>query len=212
MVDEVFLLQMSQVAAARAEGLALTVAQVFGVGHAEGANSRQRAHLGAPQQHALLVDPHALALWATRQVEVTREHVPRISPVAVERVGCRAATALVQFAAGFCPTRIVSFIRPTGIEVHKASFKAHARAEFVGGAGRGRPARRAGATPVTSALGAEDGWGCPATGPANWSSALGDGDSTCRASTLVARSRAEPLLTHFADKPLRVHHLGAIGV
>ena len=34
-----------------------------------------------------------------------------------------------------------------------------------GGAGRGVPARRAGATPVTSALGAEDGWGNPAPGP-----------------------------------------------
>ena len=29
----------------------------------------------------------------------------------------------------------------------------------AGGAGRGFPARRAGATPVTGALGAEDGWG-----------------------------------------------------
>ena len=35
----------------------------------------------------------------------------------------------------------------------------------AGGAGRGIPARRAGASPVTSALGAEDGWGNPATGP-----------------------------------------------
>ena len=35
----------------------------------------------------------------------------------------------------------------------------------AGGAGRGIPARRAGATPVTSVLGAEDGWGYPATGP-----------------------------------------------
>ena len=29
-----------------------------------------------------------------------------------------------------------------------------------------RPARRAGATVVTSAFGAEEGWGCRATGPA----------------------------------------------
>jgi hypothetical protein len=36
----------------------------------------------------------------------------------------------------------------------------------VGGRERGRPARRAGATPVTSALGAENGWGCSRTGPA----------------------------------------------
>ena len=35
----------------------------------------------------------------------------------------------------------------------------------AGGAGRGIPARRAGAIPVTSGLGAEDGWGSPATGP-----------------------------------------------
>jgi hypothetical protein len=35
----------------------------------------------------------------------------------------------------------------------------------AGGAGRGIPARRAGASPVTSAFGAEDGWGNPATGP-----------------------------------------------
>jgi hypothetical protein len=35
----------------------------------------------------------------------------------------------------------------------------------AGGAGRGIPARRAGATPVISALGAEDGWADPATGP-----------------------------------------------
>jgi hypothetical protein len=36
----------------------------------------------------------------------------------------------------------------------------------AGGRGRGRPARRAGPTAVTSALRAEDGWGCPRTGPA----------------------------------------------
>ena len=36
----------------------------------------------------------------------------------------------------------------------------------AGGAGRGRPARRAGPPAVTRALRAEDGWGCPATGPA----------------------------------------------
>ena len=35
----------------------------------------------------------------------------------------------------------------------------------AGGAGRGIPARRAGATPATSGFGAEDGWGDPATGP-----------------------------------------------
>ena len=39
----------------------------------------------------------------------------------------------------------------------------------AGGAGRGLPARRAGATLVTSGLGAEDGWGDPATGPASLS-------------------------------------------
>jgi hypothetical protein len=37
---------------------------------------------------------------------------------------------------------------------------------LAGGAGRGRPARAAGATPVARACGAEHGWGCPATGPA----------------------------------------------
>ena len=36
----------------------------------------------------------------------------------------------------------------------------------AGGAGRGRPARRAGPSAMTSACRAEDGWGCPATGPA----------------------------------------------
>jgi len=38
---------------------------------------------------------------------------------------------------------------------------------FLGtfGAGRGLPTRRAGATLVTNAFGAEDGWGNPATGP-----------------------------------------------
>jgi hypothetical protein len=35
----------------------------------------------------------------------------------------------------------------------------------TGGRRRGRPARRAGASPVTSAFGAEDGWGCRRTGP-----------------------------------------------
>lgn len=115
-------LQMSQVAAARVEGLALTVAQVFGVGHAEGANSRQRAHLGAPQQDALLADPNAFSIRAARQVEVAREDVARISGIALERVGSPTATALVQLTAGLCPTRIVSFIRPTRIEVHKGSF------------------------------------------------------------------------------------------
>src|SRR5688572_7596183 len=35
-----------------------------------------------------------------------------------------------------------------------------------GGAGRGLPDRRAGASPVIRVVGAEDGWGDPATGPA----------------------------------------------
>jgi hypothetical protein len=35
----------------------------------------------------------------------------------------------------------------------------------AGGARRGRPARRAGPSAVTSAFRAEDGWGCRATGP-----------------------------------------------
>jgi len=38
--------------------------------------------------------------------------------------------------------------------------------ERVGGAGWGRPARRAGASPLRVFSGAEDGWGNPATGPA----------------------------------------------
>jgi hypothetical protein len=73
------LLEMPEVAAARVEGLALAVAKVFGVRHSEGANSRQRAHLGAPQEDALLAYPHALAVGAPRQVEVARDDVARVA-------------------------------------------------------------------------------------------------------------------------------------
>ena len=119
--DQVLLLQMSEVAAAWVEWLALAVAQVFGVGDTERTDGRQRAHLGAPQQDALLADPHALPIGASGQVEVAREDVARIPGLAFERVGSAASAALVQLTAGFRPTRIVSFIRPTGIEVHELS-------------------------------------------------------------------------------------------
>jgi hypothetical protein len=46
------------------------------------------------------------------------------------------------------------------------NFTCVATEAFSGGwRGRGIPARRAGATHVTGAFGAEDGWGNPATGP-----------------------------------------------
>ena len=54
----------------------------------------------------------------------------------------------------------------TGRSPSRSPCAGRATFALAGGAGRGRPARAAGATPVTRAFGAEHGWGCPATGPA----------------------------------------------
>ena len=81
---------------------------------------------------------------------------PLLEPAAHERV-CTASDQMEKMAAGACCDGL------TGAP-HESMFEL---TPFLpaGGAGRGLPARRAGATPVTDAFGAEDGWGDPATGP-----------------------------------------------
>jgi len=171
-LDQPLFFQVSQVAAIRVERAVLTVAEIAGGHDAEGADGSEGANLRAAQPDVAVSRPDTLAVWTTGQIDVAREDVSRFEPLAIARVAQPTATASAEFA-----TVIVAVARSSvqrGSKSIETSFEEHARAELAGGAGRGRPARRAGATPVTSAVGAEDGWGCPATGPASLSSALGD--------------------------------------
>jgi hypothetical protein len=64
----------------------------------------------------MLAEPHAFAVWAARSIEITSEHVARVTRVSFERIGRGASTALAEFA-----TIVVSVawvIIPTRIEVH----------------------------------------------------------------------------------------------
>ena len=83
--------------------------------------------------------PDTLAFRAARQIEVAREHVARITRVALARIGRPAATALVQLATGF-PTRSSRSSVQRG---SKSMTLPLLMRELAGGAGRGRPARRA---------------------------------------------------------------------
>ncbi|MBS1816805.1 MAG: hypothetical protein JSU08_02650 [Acidobacteria bacterium] len=64
----------------------------------------------------MLAEPDALAVRAARQIEITSEHVTRVTRVAFERIGRNASTALAEFA-----TIVISVARviiPTRIEIH----------------------------------------------------------------------------------------------
>jgi hypothetical protein len=64
----------------------------------------------------VLAEPHTLSVRAARQIEITSEHVTRVTRVAFEWIGRDASTALAEFA-----TIVVSVARviiPTRIEIH----------------------------------------------------------------------------------------------
>ncbi|HUE87466.1 MAG TPA: hypothetical protein VMO26_15430 [Vicinamibacterales bacterium] len=66
--------------------MAPAVPEVVGVHDAERAGRRKRPRFRAAQENAVLAEPHALAVWAARQVEVAREHLTRVARVSFERV------------------------------------------------------------------------------------------------------------------------------
>ena len=74
----------------------------------------------------------------------------------------------------------------------------------AGGAGRGLPTRRAGATLVTSGLGAEDGWGDPATGPASFIASLINDSPTYPAANFFVRIECLLRRTQFFGHVLQV--------
>ena len=84
---ELLFTQVAEFAAAWVEGVAPAVLEVVGMHDAERAGRRQRPRLRASQQNAVLAEPDVLAVWATRQVEITREHLTRIARVSFERIG-----------------------------------------------------------------------------------------------------------------------------
>ena len=107
---------MPQFAAPRVEGVAPAVPEVVGVHDAERAGRRQCPRFRAAQENAVLAEPHALAVWAARQIEIASEHVTRVRRVSFEWIGRGASTALAEFA-----TIVVSVARviiPTRIEIH----------------------------------------------------------------------------------------------
>jgi hypothetical protein len=189
---------MAEVAAMWIEGLVLTVAQVARGHDAERASRRQRATFGATDSVVVVTLRNVLALKAARQIDLSHEHVARVNVAVVIAIVQAAATAAAEIALAIIVSRIVrqrgsnAYIRASfefvrlrpdtryerncvwGERIESERVAAIGRAELAGGAGRGRPARRAGASHVTGVFGAEDGWGCPATGPASYSSAFGD--------------------------------------
>src|SRR5690606_15595592 len=96
---ELLFTQVPEFATARVVSLTAAVPEVVGVHDAERAGRRQRSRFRATQKNAVLAEPHALAVRATRQIEITREHVTRVTCVAFEWIGRDASTALIQLAS-----------------------------------------------------------------------------------------------------------------
>ena len=96
---ELVFTQVPEFAAAWIEGVASAVPEVVGVHDAERAGRRQRPRFRAAQEDAVLAEPHALAVWAARQIEITSEHVTRVTRIAFEWIGRDASTALVQLTS-----------------------------------------------------------------------------------------------------------------
>src|SRR6516165_7292259 len=90
---ELLLTKVPELAAAWVEGLAAAVPEVVGVHDAECAGCRQRPRFRAAQENAVLAEPHTLAVWAARQIEITSEHVTRVTRVPFEWIGRDASTA-----------------------------------------------------------------------------------------------------------------------
>ena len=89
---------MPQIAPVRVERTVLAVAEIAGGHDAEGADGGERANLRAAQPHVAVSRPDALAFRAARQLEVAREHIARIEPLAFARIGQPAAAALAELA------------------------------------------------------------------------------------------------------------------
>jgi hypothetical protein len=96
---ELLFTQVPVFAAAWIVGLTAAVPEVVGVHDAERAGCRQRPRFRAAQENAVLAEPYALAVWAARQIEITREHLTRVTRVAFEWIGRDASTALVQLTS-----------------------------------------------------------------------------------------------------------------
>ena len=83
--------------------------EVTGVGHAEGADERQGAHLGPSQRDGLRTDSHELSLGAARQRELLRQGVARVVGDACAWASRPAGTAASRhLPTGRCgPARMV---------------------------------------------------------------------------------------------------------
>jgi len=121
---------------------------------------------GARMEQADAFDPHeAIVRWVT----------PGGLPFAIAdlRILPRDVLASVDVLARFGPAIVVKRRGATSCSAGQQGQGSSGPSGFAqqgdtsaGGAGRGRPARPAGPPAVTGAFRAEDGWGCPATGPA----------------------------------------------
>jgi hypothetical protein len=86
-LDEVRVSQVPQIATVRIERAVLAVAEIASRHDSEGADGRQRADLRAAQRHVAVACPNALTLTPSRQLEVAREHLAWIEPLAFARIG-----------------------------------------------------------------------------------------------------------------------------
>lgn len=107
---------MPQVAAIRVERTVLTVTEIAGGHDAKGADGGERANLRAAQPDVAVACPDPLALGTARQIEVAREHVADVEPLAFARIAQPATAASIESAIAIVViTRVIS---PTRIEVH----------------------------------------------------------------------------------------------
>ena len=79
--------EVPQVATVRVERTVIPVAEIAGGHHAEGADGGQRADLRTAQRHVTVPRPDALAFTTTWQLDVTRQHVSRVQPLAFAWIG-----------------------------------------------------------------------------------------------------------------------------
>ena len=121
-------------------GLAVVVAEVTTGDHSEGADGRERARLGAAQGVLAIAVANQLALGSTRQVDVTRERVARLTvtlsivavagvPAGIVSGGAAVLVGLLPVAARtaserprvivatFCPRLVARVVEVSGIEI-----------------------------------------------------------------------------------------------
>jgi hypothetical protein len=91
------LAEVPQFAMPRVEGLVEGVAQVVRRDDAEGPHGGESAALGAAQHVAVVAYPDVLAFASARQIDVAREHLPRLDafPLPLARI-CSSAAAPTQ--------------------------------------------------------------------------------------------------------------------